>query len=110
MKKAVLYARVSSDLQRREKTVESQVEGLKKQIVGAGHLLVKEYIDEGWSGSRLDRPALDTLRKDLKTDLFEAVYFWSSDRIAREVTYQNIIISELIKAKKQIIINGRDYF
>ena len=109
MKKAVLYARVSSDLQRREKTVESQVEGLKKQIVVAGHLLVKEYIDAGWSGSRLDRPALDTLRKDLKTDLFEAVYFWSSDRIAREVTYQNIIISELIKAKKQIIINGRDY-
>lgn len=109
MNKAVLYARVSSDLQKREKTVESQIEGLKKQIATAGHVLVKEYVDEGWSGSRLDRPALDTLRKDLKTGLFETVYFWSSDRIAREVTYQNIIISELIKAKKQIIINGKDY-
>ncbi len=109
MKKAALYARVSSDLQRKEKTIESQIVALKRQIAEAGDILVKEYVDDGYSGARLDRPALDQLRDDLKTNLFETIYFLNSDRIARDVTYQNIIIAEILKAKKQIIINGKDY-
>jgi DNA invertase Pin-like site-specific DNA recombinase len=67
MKKAVLYARVSSDLQKKERTIESQIAVLKSQIKEAGDVLVKEYIDDGQSGARLDRPALDELRRDLKT-------------------------------------------
>jgi DNA invertase Pin-like site-specific DNA recombinase len=85
MKRAVLYARVSGDLQAKEGTIESQVFALKKQIALAGHALVREYTDEGFSGPRLDRPALDQLRKDLKTNLFDIVYFLDADRIAREV-------------------------
>jgi predicted site-specific integrase-resolvase len=45
MKKAVLYARVSSDLQKKERTIESQVLELKRQIAAAGDVLVKKYID-----------------------------------------------------------------
>ena len=109
MKKAVLYARVSSDMQRQERTIESQIVELKKQIAAAGHVLVKEYVDDGYSGAQLDRPALDQLRNDLKADLFDAIYFLNTDRIARDVTYQNIIIAEILKHQKQIIINGKDY-
>jgi site-specific DNA recombinase len=109
MKKAVLYARVSSDMQRQERTIESQIVELKKQIAGDGHVLVKEYVDDGYSGAQLDRPALDQLRNDLKADLFDAIYFLNTDRIARDVTYQNIIIAEILKHQKQIIINGKDY-
>jgi hypothetical protein len=47
MKMAVLYARVSSDAQQKEGTIESQVVELKQQIAIAGHVLVKEYIDDG---------------------------------------------------------------
>lgn len=108
-KKAVLYARVSSDLQKKEKTIESQILELRKQIDLAGNVLVKEYTDDGYSGARLDRPAMDELRKDIKTGLFEVIYFLNTDRIAREVTYQTIIIAEILKYKKQIIINGKDY-
>jgi len=46
MKKAVLYARVSTDAQEKEGTIESQVFELKRQIAAAGHLLVREYKDE----------------------------------------------------------------
>lgn len=109
MKKAALYARVSSDLQKKEKTIDSQILELKRQILGTGDVLVKEYIDDGFSGARLDRPAMDQLRKDLKTGIFEVIYFLNTDRIAREVTYQTIIIAEILKYKKQIIINGKDY-
>ena len=107
--KAALYARVSTDKQREEATIESQIVELKKQIAAAGHTLVKEYIDDGHSGAYLDRPALDELRAALKTDIFDAVYFHCADRIARDAILQNIIISELLKHKKRIIINGKDY-
>jgi predicted site-specific integrase-resolvase len=58
MTKAGLYARVSTDAQQKEATIESQLAELRKQIAAAGHVLVKEYIDDGISGTLLDRPAL----------------------------------------------------
>ena len=78
-----MYARVSTDAQQKEGTIESQVAELKRQIAAAGHLLVREYIDDGYSGTLLDRPALEQLRRDLKTDQFDAIYFLCADRIAR---------------------------
>jgi site-specific DNA recombinase len=109
MTKAALYARVSTDAQQKEGTIESQIVELRRQIGAAGHVLVKEYIDDGYSGTALDRPALDRMRADVKTDTFEAIYFLDTDRIARDVAYQSIIIGELIKYGKQTIIKGKDY-
>ena len=107
--RAALYARVSDDLAAKEGNIESQVHALKKQIAAANHVLVKEYIDNGFSGPRFDRPALDQMRKDLKTNVFDVIYFHAADRIAREVTIQTIIIEEILKHRKQLIINGKDY-
>ena len=109
MKRAVLYARVSTDAQQKEGTIGSQVLELKRQIAAAGDVLVKEFIDDGYSGTLLDRPALEELRRDIKTHLFDAVYFLDTDRIARDVAYQTIILGELIKHGKRIIIKGKDY-
>ena len=66
MKRAVLYARVSTDAQQKEGTIESQVLELKRQIAAAGDVLVKEYVDNGYSGTLLDRPALEELRRDVQ--------------------------------------------
>jgi site-specific DNA recombinase len=57
----------------------------------------------------LDRPALEQLRQDTKTDLFDRIYFQGADRIAREAAHQTIIIGELLKRHKQITIGGKDY-
>ena len=109
MKKAVYYARVSTSLQEEKGTIDSQKNELITQIKKDGNILTREYVDNGWSGARLDRPALDQLRKDIKTDEFEVVYFYDTDRIARDVSYQNIIIAELLKYNKEIIIKGKNY-
>lgn len=109
MEKAVYYARVSTSLQEERGTIESQKSELIQQIKKDGNILIREYSDNGWSGTRLDRPALDELRNDVKTNLFDVVYFLDSDRIARDSTYQNIIISELLKYGKKIIIRGKNY-
>jgi site-specific DNA recombinase len=108
-KKAVIYARVSSDLQKKEGTIQSQIEELRKQVFQNGDELVKEYIDEGFSGAMLDRPAMNQLREDMKNESFQLIYFLNTDRIARDVTYQNLILAEILKYKKEIIINGKDY-
>jgi site-specific DNA recombinase len=65
---------------------------LKRQIAAAGHVLVREYVDDGYSGTLLDRPAINQLRADLKIDVFDTVYFLAADRIARAVAYQTIIV------------------
>src|SRR5215468_9006011 len=109
MTKAALYARVSTDAQQKEGTIESQLVELRKQVAVAGHELVEEYIDDGYTGTLLDRPALNQMRSDLKTDRFDRIYFLAADRIARDVEYQRIIVGELLKHGKQITINGKDY-
>jgi site-specific DNA recombinase len=109
MQRAVLYARVSTDAQQKEATIESQLFELKKQIAAAGDVLVKEYIDDGITGTVLDRPALEQLRQDAKTDLFHRIYFHGADRIAREAAHQTIIIGELVKRGKQITVGGKEY-
>src|SRR6266571_2925576 len=107
---AVLYARVSSDAQQKEGTIESQVAELKRQIAAAGHELVKDYIDDGITGTVLERPALEQLREDAKTDLFDRIYFHAADRIARAAAHQSIIIGELVKKHgKQITVGGKEY-
>ena len=109
MQRAALYARVSTDAQKQEGTIESQIAELRRQIAAAGHVLVKEYIDDGYTGSRMDRPALQELRRDLRADVFDVIYFLAADRIARAVIYQTIIIGEMLLYKKEIVINGQQY-
>jgi site-specific DNA recombinase len=56
---AAIYARVSSDRQRREQTIQSQTVALRELAV-ARELLVSEdlvFEDEGFSGASLRRPA-----------------------------------------------------
>jgi DNA invertase Pin-like site-specific DNA recombinase len=109
MKKAALYARVSTDGQQREGTIDSQLAELRTQVAAFSHTLIKEYIDNGFSGTLLDRPGLDQLRADAKSDVYDAIHFLDADRITRDVSYQRIIIAELLKRGKQIIIKGKNY-
>jgi site-specific DNA recombinase len=88
---------------RQQQTIESQVFELKKQVARTGHILVKEYIDDGYSGTILDRPGFGELRRDAKGEAFDAIYFHSADRLARQVAHQNIIVDELLKCGRQIV-------
>jgi len=54
--RAVLYARVSTDLQEKEATIQSQVEALRKYGLDKGYIIEGEYLDEGCSGATLTTP------------------------------------------------------
>ena len=58
MTRAALYCRVSTDLQEKEHTIQSQLEALRKYAQDKGYQLVAEYLDDGYSGATLERPRL----------------------------------------------------
>ena len=60
--RVAIYARVSSERQEKEHTIGSQLEALRNYAAQNGMELVEEFTDEGYSGARLDRPALDRMR------------------------------------------------
>jgi site-specific DNA recombinase len=98
--RVAVYARVSTERQGRDQTIESQLDALRGWAAGHGHELKREhvYIDEGFSGSRLDRPALDRLRDAAREGEFDAVGVYSPDRLARRYAYQVVLLEELRKA------------
>jgi len=97
MKKAVIYARVSTERQEEQKTIKSQIFHLREACKKDGVEIANEYVDDGFSGGVLARPALDKLRDDASRGLFETVYILSPDRLARKYLYQALVIEELKK-------------
>jgi DNA invertase Pin-like site-specific DNA recombinase len=61
--RAALYARVSTERQGRDQTIDSQLTALQAWAAVNGHVVGEDHIyrDEGLSGSRLDRSGLDRL-------------------------------------------------
>jgi len=92
-----VYARVSTERQANRGTIGSQLEALRAHVTAAGEELVGEYVDDGLSGARLDRPGLDALRDAAEAGLFETVYCLSPDRLARAYAYQVLVLDELTR-------------
>lgn len=102
-----IYARVSTEKQEKQETINSQLEALRDFAKKNNHAIYEEYIDEGYSGELLDRPALDKLRDDTKKKLFEAVLVHSPDRLSRKFIYLGLVQEELKKSGANIIFLNR---
>ena len=90
-----LYARVSTERQTERGTVRSQLEVLRATAKADGHQVIDEFVDDGYSGARLDRPALDRLRDAAEAGVLDAVLCLCVDRLARAYAYQVLILEEL---------------
>jgi DNA invertase Pin-like site-specific DNA recombinase len=67
--RTALYARISSEPQEKQETINSQLADLREYHSRNNMDIVEEYIDNGYSGELFDRPALDKLRDDAKNRL-----------------------------------------
>jgi len=83
---AAMYARVSSERQAEAQTVESQVAALRERIAREGLQLPDElqFIDEGYSGATLVRPALERLRDAVAVGAVDRLAVHSPERLARK--------------------------
>ncbi len=61
--RVAVYARVSTQRQAQDQTIEQQLERLRAQVQTQGWTLPSEHIfrDDGYSGANLNRPGLDQL-------------------------------------------------
>lgn len=91
-----LYARVSSVKQAQAGTVLSQIAALEKRIADDGGEIPDDnkFIDNGYSGSTLVRPALERLRDQLAQGDINKLYVHSPDRLSRKYAYQMILLEE----------------
>jgi site-specific DNA recombinase len=97
MVRVAIYARVSTERQAERGTIGSQLGVLREHVTAHGDDLVGEYVDDGQSGARLDRPGLDALRDAAEAGLFETVWCLSADRLARAYAYQVLVLDELAR-------------
>lgn len=99
MKPIAIYARVSTDHQAQQANVGSQVEALKQRAIADGHVVLPQdiFVDDGFSGATLVRPALERLRDRVAEGAIEIVYVHSPDRLARKYAYQVVLLDEFRK-------------
>jgi site-specific DNA recombinase len=100
-----LYARVSSEQQAEAGTIESQVAALRERIQQDGYGLSDEmvFIDNGYSGTTLIRPALERLRDAVALHDLHRVYMLSPDRLARKYAYQVLLVEEFQRSGVEIL-------
>jgi site-specific DNA recombinase len=86
-----MYARVSSEQQAEAHTLASQVAAVRERVAGDG-LSVSEamqFLDEGYRGATLVRPALERLRDVVASGRVDRLYVHSPDRLARKYAYKS---------------------
>src|SRR4051794_15765069 len=68
------------------------------------HEISEEHVfrDEGYSGSRLDRPGLDALRDAVRDGAVAIVAVLTPDRLARKYAYQVLLLEEFRRAGVEV--------
>jgi len=103
--RVALYGRVSSERQAKEQTIESQLDALKRRIAEDGFECDPElcFVEDGFTGESLIRPALDRLRDQAAAGAIDRLYVLCPDRLARKYAYQVLIVEELIRCGVEVI-------
>lgn len=108
-KAAAIYARVSSEQQAIAGTIQSQVSALLERAKADEKKVPKslQFIDEGFSGATLARPALERLRDTAYSGALDCIYIHSPDRLSRKYAYQILLVDEFRKAGVEVIFLNR---
>jgi len=104
-KPAALYARVSSDRQKENHTIASQVAALTQYAETNGYVVPPEwqFQDDGYSGATLVRPGLEALRDLAAEGQIQTILIYSPDRLSRKYAYQVLLAEELARCGVELI-------
>jgi site-specific DNA recombinase len=99
MRMAAIYARVSSEQQREEKTIASQTASLIAFANDHDLEVPAEWVfeDEGYSGATLERPGLERVRDLAAEGQIQVVLVYSPDRLSRKYAYQILLLEEFAR-------------
>jgi len=88
--RVALYARVSTT----DQSTDSQLLDLRRYVSERGWHSFREYCDNGISGTKDNRPALNDLMDDAKKRRFDVVLVWRFDRFARSTKHLILALEE----------------
>jgi DNA invertase Pin-like site-specific DNA recombinase len=94
VKRAALYARVSTDDKGQDPTM--QMDALRRFATERGWSVGEQhvYIDEGYSGAKVSRPALDAMMAAVRAGEIDVVIVWRFDRLARSTRHLLDVLAE----------------
>ena len=88
--RVAIYARVSTT----DQSTDSQLLDLRRDVRERDWNIFREYVDEGISGTKDSRPALNELLNDAKKRRFDVVLVWRFDRFARSTKHLILALEE----------------
>ncbi len=88
--RVAIYARVSTT----DQSTDSQLLDLRRYVADRGWHLHREYTDNGVSGTKDNRPALNQLMDDAKKRRFDVLLVWRFDRFARSTKHLILALEE----------------
>jgi len=100
--KAALYTRVSTEDQAKEGfSLDSQVERLRSYCSARGWIVHKEYVDDGYSGRYIRRPAYIELMEEIEN--WDVLLVLKMDRIHRNSRHFMGMMDELRRRGKEFV-------
>ena len=85
--KYAIYVRVSTEEQAQHGfSIEAQKEKASAFVMSQDGEIYKIYVDDGYSGKNLKRPALQNLIKDAENKKFDIVLIYKLDRLSRRLS------------------------
>ncbi len=107
--RAAFYARVSGEQQAAAHTIESQIAALSERARSDATPVPPErqFLDDGYSGATLIRPALDRLRDLVNVGAIDRIYVHSPDRLARNYAYQVLLLDEWRRRGVELVFLNR---
>jgi site-specific DNA recombinase len=102
-KRAILYARVSTDEQARTGfSLAQQLEALREYASREGYEILEEVSDPGQSGASLERPGMDRVRDLVTAGGVSVVLAQDRDRFSREPAYTYLLRREFAEHGAQL--------
>ena len=100
MKKAALYLRVSTI----DQTTLNQELELKEYCKRNNLEVHKIYKDEGVSGAKTKRPALDLMLQDMRKKEFDSIVVWKLDRLGRSTQHLLQFLEEFNNKEVRLVV------
>ena len=97
------YARVSTDNQIENYSIEEQTSRLKAYCAAKGWTLLHVYIDGGYSGGNTNRPALQEMLHAIQKNKVDAVVVYKLDRLSRSQKDTLTLIED------ELLAHGTDF-
>lgn len=91
--RCALYGRVSTTDKGQD--VQMQMHELRTYASNRRWEIAGEYVDEGHSGAKESRPALNRLMSDAKQRKFDAIVVWKLDRFGRSLKHLVMALADL---------------